>query len=412
MTKEESQLDGVSDRGIQMQLPPYLDNIEEVKAGFQAYKSIKTRLSQEPSASRCPVSGSQLRPTDLEQDFTTPGVHSGNLGCPFAKMAMQTNGVPTPPQDKFDGDPIKADFEMRSRSSVDAPPSAAGTAGKCPIRYLDQHSPEEVARYFEDHKHEIPRSHEICVKRYQKNSESIRELDSKYGNLVSMIQGLGVKHQQFLPSGRDGENDDTGARGADSNDAVSQWADDVGHRSHGGIAASLRSPSPRGEEEAEGDEIRTGHFQRPLREIRVGESPSRPWGISVPFAPERPESPPPAPIKEPDFASSSPPQPVQQQHIAPSPNHQDLNLNSNPNTKPPAKCPFDHHQQRPSAPQAAPQIKESHTLPHPHPHPQPTTPQQQRHPSSSMIFNGPVFFGYSADQAAKMLKDMSLSSNV
>lgn len=342
----------------------------------------------------------------MEQDFTTPGAVSGNLGCPFAKTAIQTNGVPTPPQDKFDGDPIKADFELRSRSSVDAPPSATGTGtgGKCPIRYLDQHSPEEVARYFEDHKHEIPRSHEVCVKRYQKNSESIRELDSKYGNLVSMIQGLGVKHQQFLPHGREGENDEPGVKGPDSNnDAVSQWADDVGHRSHGGIAASVRSPSPRGEEEAEGDELRTGHFQRPLREIRVGESPSRPWGISVPFAPERAESPPRAPVKEPDFASSSPPQPAQQHDVDPSPNNKQA---SNPNTKPPAKCPFDHQQARP------PQPKESHTLPQPQTTPPPPPQQrQQRHPSS-MIFNGPVFFGYSADQAAKMMKDMSLSSNV
>ncbi|KAK3060873.1 hypothetical protein LTR53_019968, partial [Teratosphaeriaceae sp. CCFEE 6253] len=32
--------------------------------------------------------------------------------------------------------------------------------GVCPIRFMDQHSPEEVATYFEKHKHELPRSHE------------------------------------------------------------------------------------------------------------------------------------------------------------------------------------------------------------------------------------------------------------
>lgn len=29
---------------------------------------------------------------------------------------------------------------------------------------------------------------------------------------------------------------------------------------------------------------REGRFERPLKDVRVGESPSRPWGISVPFA--------------------------------------------------------------------------------------------------------------------------------
>ena len=56
--------------------------------------------------------------------------------------------------------------------------------GVCPIRFLDQHSPEEVATYFEKHKHELPRSHEVCVRRYQKNEEQIRKLDAKYGSPV------------------------------------------------------------------------------------------------------------------------------------------------------------------------------------------------------------------------------------
>jgi hypothetical protein len=55
---------------------------------------------------------------------------------------------------------------------------------------------------------------------------------------------------------------------------------------------------------AEEEEDRESRFDRPLKEIRVGESPSRPWGISVPiFDPllerpfeERTASPPPAPV--------------------------------------------------------------------------------------------------------------------
>ena len=54
-------------------------------------------------------------------------------------------------------------------------------------------------QYFEKHKHELPRSHEVCINRFQSNAQSIEELDRKYGDLVSMIQGLGQKHQDYLP---------------------------------------------------------------------------------------------------------------------------------------------------------------------------------------------------------------------
>ena len=37
------------------------------------------------------------------------------------------------------------------------------------------------------------------MRRYQSNEEQIRQLDAKYGNLVSMIQGLGAKHKEMLP---------------------------------------------------------------------------------------------------------------------------------------------------------------------------------------------------------------------
>ena len=223
----------------------------------------------------------------MEQDFTTSGV-VGNLGCPFASIAKnrgkrrlgsqtsdsQRHGrLPTPPETKTSAiiDPIAAEFHAGIVPSP--PPSVTASASKCPIRFLDQHSPEEVAQYFENHKHEIPRSHEVCVKRYQTNSESIRQLDAKYGNLVNMIQGLGVKHQPLLSTK---EEEEAAAMERKSMEKVEQWAEGIGGS---GMAEAVESV-----EAQDNDQEREGHFDRPLKEIRVGESPSRPWGISVPFA--------------------------------------------------------------------------------------------------------------------------------
>ena len=145
------------------------------------------------------------------------------------------------------------------------------SGGVCPIRFLDQHSPEEVAAYFESHKHELPRSHEICVKRYQSNEEQIRQLDAKYGNIVSMIQGLGQKHVSLLPEkmGEDDFEEDEHA----SHEKIRQWASTV-----------YTGPEvANGEKEEEEEEERLPHFDRPLKDVRLGESPSRPWGIQVPL---------------------------------------------------------------------------------------------------------------------------------
>lgn len=246
--------------------------------------------------------------TALEQDFTVPGRESSLL-CPYALQTRCKDPVmdspnsqgastlesdqPSTPLDAKDftphhsADPICA--AMYAETMCSAPPSVAGSAAKCPIRYLDQHSPEEVARYFETHKHEIPRSHEVCVKRYQRNEDGIRRLDAKYGNLVSMIQGLGQKHQPMLPTEEEEEEDALEAERA-SNKRVENWAKDV--------SADGVENEERRKEDLE--EAREGRFDRQLKEIRVGESPSRPWGISVPLLDEHlaqhiPE-PPPAPV--------------------------------------------------------------------------------------------------------------------
>ena len=235
----------------------------------------------------------------LSQNASLPSDHpamgpsaSENSKCPFASMAnlrQQQPGkadasqsqrpglLPTPPhtQEQLEGKPAPGgNYE----GSISSSPSitGSGSISKCPIRMLDERSPEEIAEYFEHHKHEIPRSHEICVKRFQSNTESIRQLDAKYGNLVNMIQGLGMKHQPLLPTKSD--EVDLSEVDAKSIKKVEDWAEHVKEKPEevDYHSALLANPSD--------TDAREGYFDRPLKEVRVGESPSRPWGISVPGA--------------------------------------------------------------------------------------------------------------------------------
>jgi hypothetical protein len=343
--------------------------------------------------------------TVLEQDFTIPGKKSSLL-CPFAKPKMNAENSqatlesdrPLTPSDMKDptphqsADPICAAMYAETMSSP--PPSVTGSAAKCPIRYLDQHSPEEVARYFETHKHEIPRSHEVCVKRYQRNEDDIRKLDAKYGNLVSMIQGLGQKHQPMLPSKEDGESE----LERTSNERVESWAkavsaDGVGHEE---------------ETAMEDEEDRESRFDRPLKEIRVGESPSRPWGISVPILDppdeQRPVSPPPAPV-----SAEHMPKPIREcpfGHGQQSKDDVEGLLPFKETERPAGKCPFGRDQKV---------REEGHT-----PNPQPPVVQCQpafiQPPEAAkigggnvpqMIFTGPVFIGYPMEQAFAFMQQYS-----
>ncbi|KAK3394703.1 hypothetical protein B0H63DRAFT_517805 [Podospora didyma] len=253
--------------------------------------------------------------TVLEQDFTVEG-RKGILACPFsaspdeppaeplhdgaekqlADDSQDLTGTTVDPTPHKSSDPICAAMLGDNMSApVATAAAAAAAASKCPIRFLDKHSPEEIAHYVETHKHEIPRSHEVCVSRYQKNEEQIRKLDAKYGNLVSMINDLSHLHQPMLPSARGGDELEEVDK-ASNKRVVENWAQTV------------TASDPEQENEAppsvDDDDERLSHFDRPLRDVRVGESPSRPWGISVPltagFRPEdlqhRPESPPPAPV--------------------------------------------------------------------------------------------------------------------
>ena len=264
--------------------------------------------------------------TMLEQDFTVEG-RKGPLGCPFTAVAL-----PSPDETLLDdADAARDTTPHRSSDPICAamfeeatahPAPDKGTPAKCPIRFLDQHSPEEIAHYVEKHKHQIPRSHEVCVRRYQKNEDQIRKLDAKYGNLVSMIQDLSQLHKPMLPAG--GEEAHRDGDGA-SNERVETWANQV--TTDGGDPEAIEADETADED----DQDREGHFARPLKEVRLGESPSRPWGISVPAFDalsrsqdenDRPTSPPPAPV------------------LMPSP---ELPGISKASGAVPAQCPFHHH---------------------------------------------------------------------
>ncbi|KAL9626890.1 MAG: hypothetical protein Q9204_006958, partial [Flavoplaca sp. TL-2023a] len=292
--------------------------------------------------------------------------------CPFAALQSTTSN-PHKASSSCDGitsqeevlpngtaqDPIAAEQPAAASPSLIA--SQTGSIPKCPIRFLDQHSPEEVAEYFRNHRHEIPRSHEICVKRYQKNEDQIRQLDHKYGSLVSMIQGLGQKHQPMLHT-KIAEENVSQAR-TEQDVKVEEWAEEVDGEEH-------RIPEIKSEPPDDMDikaEERTSHFDRPLKEIRVGESPSRPWGISVPFGANKPAS-----------AASHHEKPGLVNEV-----------NSN-QPEPPTPSAGSHHRGDTKGPRESAEAGE-------------------RQPS--MLFTGPVFIGYAPDQIADIIQRAGLGKD-
>lgn len=423
----------VSDTLVNLQVPPELHNSSLANTNFVPLPNRKTSDSKHQIAviiregrrvassltdfsksSQTSRSRDSLDPTTvttmstiLEQDFTVEGKKKGSLDCPFSQPTEQE------PQDNDhqahqdaaaqNGDPICATMldETGSQSA----------AAKCPIRYLDQHSPAEIATYLEKHKHELPRSHEVCVRRYQKNEEHIKKLDAKYGNLASMVEGLSRIHQPMLPE-QDTRPQSEVERGP--NDRVQDWAHTVS-------ATVTDDPDRTSRDNGEVDDERQSHFDRPLKEVRVGESPSRPWGISVPVpfsdgqssqgVPRaRPVSPPPAPV-----------------HMPPSVARAETPLRET------GKCPFDHtkltpmvngatsHKQEekesirsPDMPPSSQSVAPGH-----HPLPAQTAPSSLPQPAfinptglphskagdaPQMVFTGPVFIGYPVEQAIQFLQ--------
>jgi hypothetical protein len=175
-----------------------------------------------------------------------------------------------------------------------------------------------------------------------------------------MIQGLGVKHKAYLP-----EKDRIEDTDKSSNHAVEKWAENISSEP----TPALDQP------DAQEEEPRVNHFEKPLREIRVGESPSRPWGISVP-ADKKPS---PSALQSEDG--------VNQDHIAsePTPAHAAAK---------PGKCPVDHSKMKstPVAPEAS------------------DSPMDVGKRGTHITFNGPVFFGYSAEQVALLLQNTNLGN--
>jgi len=158
----------------------------------------------------------------------------------------------------------------------------------CPIRFMSQHTPEDIANYVQAHKAEMPTSHGICVQRFQNNETNFKELDARYDSLVGMIQDLGQKHQAVLAEAKvasdvieeDEEPDD---EDHPSDEKVKAWATSVTTGKPDANEIEVAVGIDRDISRSEGDDgERLSHFDRPLREIRVGESPSRPWGVPIP----------------------------------------------------------------------------------------------------------------------------------
>jgi len=372
----------------------------------------------------CLVAANARGSAALERDFTTNGV-KGSLRCPFAKsndQAQSATGMSNGTQDPSklpngdicghdDLDPIKAELNQDRFSSPTV--SGRSSAARCPIRYLDRHTPEEVAQYFENHKHEIPRSHTICLKRYQKDAQSMRQIDAKYGSFVNLIRGLGEKHQAFLPNQNRTGSAAPAPRSA-SAERVERWAEDV----------SSKTQKPETLETAEEDRLddnddRKSHFERPLREVRVGESPSRPWGIPVPVTDHPPpsaEHSPAAPVPVPSNTAVSS-ELKKPESTAADPSTITPPQDSHAPARQTGQCPFSHlASQQDSAlgtesrPSQERKLNDTSTASKDHVSGEPTvSPNVTRSTTPSpttIVFNGPVFFGYSAEQTVTLIQQL------
>lgn len=404
------------------------EHVELIKKAEQASVQLSTppvdtgvKIWSGPQADKEPLARLQTSglTSPLEKDFTTVGTPS-RLGCPFASGSTRQSPLATPrsstsrmslkgrrsKRPSFN-DPIRAEICGNDLLSTSASASIEGSGAVCPIRFLDQHAPEDVAKYFEKHKHELPRSHEVCIGRFQSNAESIRQLDRKYGNLVSMIQGLGEKHQAWLPEepedAEDAENvpDDDAKKDA----TVKKWAT--------AVTSSLQDETPEKAPELieqPPDEVRTAHFDRPMKEIRVGESPSRPWGISIP--PKYTNAGSSSSVGS--APTASPPPPLETNHPA------------DESPKKPGQCPFgklvkndgSKVKERDTAAETVHEISTEPPVSAP-PQPKKSEPEpalaEQKPPSPTapqvipqMVFNGPVFLGYPPDQLALLLQNSNL----
>ncbi|RKF61720.1 hypothetical protein OnM2_039014 [Erysiphe neolycopersici] len=358
--------------------------------------------------------------TVLEKDFTEPGIECA-LECPFSNKIQNLKPANCKNYSKLR---INVESELSSDnndthlankdimtcpalfSEMKDMPHPAAISSKCPIRFLGQRSPEEVARYFEIHKHEIPRSHEICLKRQQRNEDHIRKLDAKYGDLVSIIEALGQKHQPLLPD-NEIKLDTNGVL----NERLECWVRNVSHDENNQENEHLNSDDKNKQAQIS---------DRPLKEVRVGESPSRPWGISVPICSSQKDSMHESP--QPTRASTG--QLAQTIGKIPSKENKSQELFSEKNLagqissrlsnhndpthfrgeEPPAtSCPF-HHATKPKT-----SLSNSHTSPVDHTQPNFIKTHHSISASSvhkpHLLFTGPVLIGYSTEEAIRILQE-------
>jgi len=209
---------------------------------------------------------------------------------------------------------------------------------------------------------------------------ALRSLDSKYANIVSMVKDLGQVHKPIFPSPDDiaVDDDEEGCLSHPEHD-VENWAKAV----HDGQDGD----HPESNEQAD----RQPRFDRPLSDIRVGESPTRPWGIKIPESFEANGK----TASQQSDPTASPDEGVESKHTR--------------SKNPDLSCPFHFVGSKPGI-KAPPEIanatderkqgikteknKKGKSSP---------KSQVKKNPMQRIIFNGPVFFGYAADQAMAFL---------
>ena len=193
-----------------------------------------------------------------------------------------------------------------------------------------------------------------------------------------MIQGLGEKHQSLLHAKWEDQEklgerpEETACHRQDEQEMakVKTWAATVSD-------GQERVPGDIAEKPAD----RENHFDRDLKEVRLGESPSRPWGIQVPLEAslDRPKSP--------HASDGNPDHVFHQEALSDAVGADRSELNSN---------------NAPDRPQDRPIFLPSHRVPPPS-----SPPVSKEEPLKSqppMVFTGPVFIGYSVEQAAELLR--------
>jgi hypothetical protein len=129
-------------------------------------------------------------------------------------------------------------------------------------------------------------------------------------------------------------------------------------------------------------ETRTSHFDMPLKEIRVGESPSRPWGISVPYVEGLASNS--NVVEDEEFESPLLSQPMQG----------DKSFFIDPNDPSTGKFALSASNGKYSAdiPQQPLPVEDPLVLP------------TEKKAAPQMLFTGPIFFGYSVEQASTLIQ--------